>query len=626
MAKYDGKTPAALIDDIGHAVAERYRVIEDALAAKLRKHLEDTLEIHPDASKRLAAVRDLRQQAERLLESVPPDQLAAIATRIMAGEASAEIARQLFNIPALASSGINAGGLYAVAAAEIDMRDSLRALNERILRAPADAYQAMTASTLPDMLIGRATWQQVQRRQVDRYLADGITGFIDAAGRRWSIGSYSEMATRTAAARAWRDQSVASMSANGIETFRIAIGVDACTACAAWAGKVLTNGTTTGSVMVEHAITAQPVRFTIDATLAEARAAGWGHPNCRCTLVAALPGLSTARQTTHDPAAEAARDQQRALERDVRDARRDGTPDDVRDAQKALREHVEATGRGRRSFREQLAFADGQSGDPTSSTRRTPSAPTKPRTWVDDLPRLDRAETYAEATYGANPGGRINYTGFYPDSFINNCHQVVEAMEMRARGFDVIARETAGRMGRQTVSTAADWLDPKTGGVRQPSTYNTRHAATTFVKQFTDDWPDGARGFVSGSWKTGGAHIFNVAKIGGKMYVYEGQIPMDADNHLSRIKAGTAKIMRVDDLEPADRLADKIVARPSTFPVSTRETQRAYIEARITRLEADIELARSGRMPHGPGLMNPVDLGFVWLHEIGELRKVLKKL
>lgn len=359
MALFDGATPAELIDDLGHAIAERYRTVEVALEARLRRHLEQAIDAPQDLVQRLAAVRDLREQAERLVATLPPDQIAAAVASITAGEASAEIARQLLNVPALSGVGITAGGLYAVAAAEIDLRDSLRALNARILRSTADAYQAMTAAFLPDMLIGRATWEQVQRRQVDQYLANGITGFVDKSGRRWRIGSYAEMATRTAAARAWRDQSVVSMKSAGISTFRIVIGYDACSKCAAWENKVLTDAGQPGPVTVPDAITGEPTTFTIDGTLAEARAAGWGHPNCKCVLVVALPGLGARADTTHDPGKERARDRMRELERDVRDARRDDDPAAVKAAQAALKSHTDEHGLARRNWRTQLAFSGG---------------------------------------------------------------------------------------------------------------------------------------------------------------------------------------------------------------------------------------------------------------------------
>lgn len=398
MALWEGMSPADFIDDLGHAIAERYRRIEDALEERLRRHLEQAITTPPDLAARLAAVRDLREQAEQLLQTVPADQLAEIVARLTAGEAATEIARQLLTMPGLTPSSVTAGGMWAVAAAEAELRDSLRALNARILRAPADAYQAMTAATVADLLVGQSTWQQLQRRQVDRYVADGITGFIDRGGRRWRIGSYAEMATRTAAARAWRDQSVASMHAHGIETFSIVIGSDACANCAAWADKVLTEGRATGDLMVPHAITGEPAVLHIDGTLEQARAAGWGHPNCRCVLVAALPGLDRRGVTTHDPEHEKARDKLRELEREVRAAKRGGDLDEIGEAQAALRKHVRDTGITRRPFREQLPFADGGDVNPRGRTKPTPppGSVSVPRGLVVDPHELDTAATLAQ--------------------------------------------------------------------------------------------------------------------------------------------------------------------------------------------------------------------------------------
>lgn len=359
MALWEGATPADLIDDLGHAIAERYRRIENALEVRLRRALEQSIAAPPDLAERVRVVRELRSQAERLLADLPPDQVAQVVAQIAGEAASAEIARQLFTLPGInpAATTVGAGGLFAVAAAEIDLRDTLRALNARIYRAPADAYQRMTAQTLPDMLLGRSTWEQVQRRQVDRYLADGIAGFVDQGGRRWRIGSYAEMATRTASARAWRDQSVASMAQHGIDTFTPVIGSDACANCAAWYGKVLTERGPVGPVMVPNALTGEPESFRVDGTLEQARAAGWGHPNCRCVLRPAMPGYTVAGSTTYDPEHERQRDQMRALERDVRDARRNGG--NVGDAQQALRDFTREHGLRRRYWREQLAFSGG---------------------------------------------------------------------------------------------------------------------------------------------------------------------------------------------------------------------------------------------------------------------------
>ncbi|QIK63845.1 hypothetical protein G7068_12070 [Leucobacter viscericola] len=388
MEQWPGDSPQAWIDDFGHAIAERYRRIEEALEGTLRRLAEQHLDAPDDTIARYNAIRELREQAERLVKQVNPDELARWATEEAASGASSEIARVLVDFPAYAARGVSqvtaltAGGAYAVAAVELDLRDSLRALNARILRAPVDAYQAMTSKHVGSLLTGMTTSQALHRRILDEYLADGITGFVDKADRRWTIGAYSEMATRTAAARAWRDQSVASMTAAGITTFTPVIGVSACSACGAWAGKIVTDGGPTGTITVPHAITGEPTEITVDGTLDEMRASGWGHPNCRCVLVPGLPGGPDPTQyTTHDPQAQQDREHLRELERDVRSAKRDGGPDEIGAAQAALRAHVRDTGLIRREFREQLPFADGGTKNPRGNTKPTPPKSRERMTW-----------------------------------------------------------------------------------------------------------------------------------------------------------------------------------------------------------------------------------------------------
>ena len=376
VEQWPGDSPAAWIDDIGHAIAERYRSIEDALLESLQRHYAQHLEAPDDLISRYRTIQELREQAQNLVNTVPPEALARLATEQAALGASAEISRMLMGFPAYGARGVaqvtslTQGGALAVAAVELDLRDALRALNERILRAPADAYQAMTSKHIGSLLTGMTTSQALHRRILDEYLADGITGFIDKSNRRWTIGAYSEMATRTAAHRAWGDQARVSMEAHGITTFTPVIGNSACANCGQWEGKILTDGGPTGDVVVAHAITAEPTTIRVDATLADWRASKAGHPNCRCVMVPGLPGgPDPTKYSTWDKQKEADRKKLRELEREVREAKRNGTPEDIGDAQAKLREHVQETGVTRRDFREQLPFADGGDKNPRGRTR-----------------------------------------------------------------------------------------------------------------------------------------------------------------------------------------------------------------------------------------------------------------
>ena len=63
------------------------------------------------------------------------------------------------------------------------------------------------------------------------------------------------------------------------------------------------------------------VAVTVDDTLAAARAAGWGHPNCRCALQTYLPGVTrrdTIERPRWDQEAYEAQQRQRGIERQIR--------------------------------------------------------------------------------------------------------------------------------------------------------------------------------------------------------------------------------------------------------------------------------------------------------------------
>lgn len=418
MQHWPGDSPAAWIDDIGHAIAERYRRIEDALRATLELLADQHVEIPNDTLARYRAIQELREQAEQLVNQVDPDELARWATAEAASGASAEISRQLLDFPAYAARGVEqvtsltAGGSYAVAAVELDLRDSLRALNARILRAPVDAYQAMTSKHVGSLFTGMTTSQALHRRILDEYIADGVTGFVDKSNRRWTIGAYSEMATRSAAARAWNDQAVASMQSAGIDTLTPVIGNSACSSCGQWAGKILVREGATGPRTVLHAITAEPTTIVVDATLDQWRASKAGHPNCRCVMVPGLPGgPDPTKYSTWDKQKEQDREKLRALERDVRQAKRDGDPDEIGEAQAALREHVRKTGITRREYREQLPFADGGDKNPRGNTVRISSGSvTVPGGVHLDAHELATAETLKRHGYNV----RFNEISYAP--------------------------------------------------------------------------------------------------------------------------------------------------------------------------------------------------------------------
>jgi hypothetical protein len=411
---------ADLIEELGAELAARYAEAEDELIRQVAKRAyrdmqlqrllatailtaeqQKTLSARIDqnrayaelAAYRAQTIRELQFLAIEVADKLRRANLAQTLIDIAAAEGEAAAAAMLRMARRLPGGGtLTPTASQAVASLTLDMSSRLEAMNWRITRYPQDAYQRVISFTASNTLLGTTTGVQGQAQAVQRFLSQGITGFVDKADRNWRIGSYAEMAGRTAVRRAYEEAGIWRMQQSGINLVTINGAIDACKKCAPWIGKILSTNGQTGVVTLPHATNDTMVDVTIYGTLDQAKAAGWGHPNCRDRVAAYLPGLTIAQDPVeYSPEREVARTKQREIEREIRAAKRDAATagDDVsrkraerevKELQAGLREHLAATGRTRSNYREQLHFADGH-----GRTYTPPPAPKKPkpRTGID---------------------------------------------------------------------------------------------------------------------------------------------------------------------------------------------------------------------------------------------------
>jgi hypothetical protein len=226
---------------------------------------------------------------------------------------------------------------------------ALRALRPAILRQVEDAYRSVIADASAQVVAGTLTRRQAAQSALDRFAQRGITGFVDRSGRRWELESYVETSVRTAAGRAQVAGTLDRLQAADRDLVIVSDHVQECALCRPWEGKVLS-------------ITGQSPGYP---TVAAAQAAGLHHPNCRHSLTAFVPGLTTIPRGTEDPEGDKARQQLRAMERRIRmwkrraavaldpDARRRAEAH-ARRIQAQLRAHVDAHDLTRRRERERL--------------------------------------------------------------------------------------------------------------------------------------------------------------------------------------------------------------------------------------------------------------------------------
>lgn len=240
----------------------------------------------------------------------------------------------------------------AVEALAVETVTALQSTHVQILRTAMDVYRQVVTETASQVITGTQTRRQAAQAALDRFANKGVTGFIDRAGRNWELESYAEMTTRTTAGRAQIQGAADRFETEGHDLVIVSDAPQECRVCRRWEGKVLSlSGRTPGY-----------------PTLAEAKSAGLFHANCRHQIGAYIPGLTRRVTHTADPDGDRARQEQRRLERGIRQwKRRESvaiTPEaerlakgKVREWQAALRAHVDANDLKRLRYREQIGRA-----------------------------------------------------------------------------------------------------------------------------------------------------------------------------------------------------------------------------------------------------------------------------
>lgn len=362
-----------IFEQLAQRVVDQYAEAERRILAQLQRRLDRLLTAEGPTQRlqeQLVAVRQLEAEARAALAGIDDRVVHEVLLAAEAAGAGAALDRLGLANHLPQRGPITTGRARALGLLQADVDNRLDDVKRRILRFEQDAYQRLAADTVPQVLLGTQGRLDAQRAGVARWLDRGITAFRDAAGREWTTGAYVEMTTRTALFRAYTESALIRMESAGVNLVTIVVGVGACKPCAQWIGKVLSTDGTTGDVVIPHAATGQDITVHVDGTLDGARAAGWGHPNCRCHVAAYLPGLPIpAAATTYDPEQEAALARQRELERRIRRLKLretlnpDGDATDtrarIRATERQLREHIREHDLPRKRNREQPAFQTG---------------------------------------------------------------------------------------------------------------------------------------------------------------------------------------------------------------------------------------------------------------------------
>lgn len=233
------------------------------------------------------------------------------------------------------------------------------------LLAQQSATQTILNEAAGNVATGAETRLQAMRRAITRISDEGLTGFIDRAGRHWTPEAYVNMGIRTTVHNVAIQSTKARMQDYGTEVFQVSSHAAARPLCYPYQGKFYSWDNTDGEIELGNG---KEVHYEPLNSTSYGEPAGLFGINCGHYPIPVIPGVAIphgadAIQPEEENAKACAESQeQRALERKIREAKRNvemlgnaATDEDrakVREMQAKMREFIKETGRTRRYDRE----------------------------------------------------------------------------------------------------------------------------------------------------------------------------------------------------------------------------------------------------------------------------------
>ena len=301
-------------------------------------------------------------------------------------------------VPVLAPNQMQAFKLYYQQAAQ-----RLNLVNTVMLESTKQAYQATVADiayrvhiaqsalniAAGEAVTGVSTWNTAAKHAMDRLKDDGIVGFIDHGGHRWSAEAYTAMDIRTTVANTARAAVWETNESFGNDLYVVSYHNGARPGCYPWQNKVISS---TDNARTVTDLDGNEIQVIAQSDTSYGQAAGLFGVNCKHYPSPFIPGVSLIRGEPQDEKANAKAyaesQEQRRLERRVREEKRDllmekarGAPQSVIDAQRErvraaqadVQDFCVSTGRARHKDREGVytkrEFPDKNTYDVTTFTR-----------------------------------------------------------------------------------------------------------------------------------------------------------------------------------------------------------------------------------------------------------------
>ena len=387
------------IEEMSWRMAEVYEAVVNRILINMARHFQyiNAGEVPSGTwiyqAKKLAEMGQVNRETEQIILGMLGDAdgvlRALLEESILNGLKDAEPALRKAAEKGLLPGGINTppvlepGQMQAFSAYYKQSADKLNLVNTVMLESTGWAYQATVADIVNrvnnaqgilnvatgEVVTGVSSWNDAIRRGVQNMVKNGITGFVDHGGHKWSPEAYVAMDVRTTMANTARAAVDERMDAYGADLYQMSWHNAARPLCFPWQGKVFSRSGNAGEVEDDEGNT-----VTVH-TEDEPESFGYGGGpfgvNCGHYKIPFFPGFSRIRQPKQDAEeneeAYHQSQQQRYLERRLRDQKRDlevmkaqGASEEelkwqrqrIRDASEDIDEFCDKTGRTRRRDRE----------------------------------------------------------------------------------------------------------------------------------------------------------------------------------------------------------------------------------------------------------------------------------
>lgn len=265
---------------------------------------------------------------------------------------------------------VHAGAVNALASAYLGVvSDALF----QITRRSDDIYKKIVAEATSSALLGAKTRQEATQDAINKFMKNGVGGFRDKRGRWWSLGAYTQMATRTLITQALNEGKVNRYTEMDNDLVIVSSHQRSCELCRPWQRKILS-------------LSGKSQQYP---AFDQAKGSGLFHPNCGHTFTAYIEGLTkiddnmTPKEAELDQKAYENQQQLRALERRMRKlkieeakavspAQKAKIQAKIREHSSKIKEFCDRTGIPRKRSNERISRADLMKRADVASTPKAP--------------------------------------------------------------------------------------------------------------------------------------------------------------------------------------------------------------------------------------------------------------